>query len=99
MSGLFYSEVIAKVYADTVLLLDAYRRENEVLRMMLLERGLTRPMIRREVKKRVKYFRQWEEASALFQRVLQETQTLLHETDPVTKIVESLGKTKKRDAN
>lgn len=75
----------------------AYQRENEVLKLMLVERGLTTTKIRQAVKRHLKHLEPYEEASVLFDRVLREMQRRLEEVDPLTQLAETLPeKDKKR---
>jgi hypothetical protein len=98
-TALSISEIFGKFSADVALAMDGYRRENEALIDMLLERGLKRKQIRREVRKRVKYYRSYEGAFSIFEKVCQRMRSLVLESDPLTNVVENLSKMKKRDAN
>jgi hypothetical protein len=46
---------IGKWFGDVALLIDRYHRENEALRLMLLEKGLTRAQIHQGVKRRLDF--------------------------------------------
>lgn len=81
---------LPKFVGDAVRIVHAYRQENEVLKMMLVERGLTVAKIRLAVKRHLKHLEPHEEASAQFDRVLREMQRRLAEEDPLTQIAKTL---------
>jgi hypothetical protein len=71
---------------DLLSMLDRYRRENEALRLMLVDKGLTRAQIRRGVKRRVESLEPYEEASVLCRRVCEEMRKRIEEDDPVARL-------------
>ena len=93
------SEAFGRFVENTARAMDDYRRENEALREMLLERGLKQRQIQREVRKRVKQFRAHAGAFERFEKVCQRMQAILVSTGPLANAVENLSKTKKRDVN
>jgi DNA polymerase III delta prime subunit len=81
------------------MLLDAYHRENEALRLILLERGLTRAQIRRAVKRRVQSLEPFEEASVLLHRVCEEIQKRIQESDALQQLAKTLPRKDKKEMN
>ena len=82
-------------FADVALMLDRYRRENEALQQILLERGMTRAQIRRGVRQRVKFLQSHEEASVLFRKVCEQIETKIREDDALEQIAKNLPKVEK----
>lgn len=72
---------LGTVFGEMALLLDRYRKENDLLRAMLRERGLTKQQLRREVKKRLAYLDSFEEAFVLFSRVTRKMLDILDQDD------------------
>lgn len=93
------SEMFGKMVADLSGSLDAYRRENAVLREILLEQGLSLRAIQSKVRRRMKSYQIYEEAIVLSRKVCQEMIGLLQRLDPLEKILESAGEIEKKDAN
>lgn len=93
------SKTFGRFVGDMSRAMDGYRRENEALREILLERSLKQRQIRTEVRKRVKGTRDYEGAFEILEKVCQRMQALLLATDPLANAVENLAKTKKRDVN
>jgi hypothetical protein len=94
-----FSETFGKAFAEMTRSLDAYRRENAALRDLLLERGLKQQLIRREVRKRMKNYQIYEEATALNRKVCQGILDLLRTNDPLENVLENSAKTGKKDVN
>ena len=90
---------IAKVSGDMLSMIDRYRREVEALQQMLLEKGMTRAQLRREVKRRVTYLGSYEEASVLFRRVCQEILDRIQADDPLVQLARTLPKKHKKEMN
>lgn len=81
---------LPKFAGDASRIANSYRRENEVLRSMLVERGLTTAQIRQAVRRHLKHLEPYEEASVQFDRVVREMQRRLEETDPLTQLAKTL---------
>jgi hypothetical protein len=88
---------MAKVSGDMLSMIDRLRREVEALEQMLLEKGMTRTQVRREVKQRVKYLGSYEEASVLFRRVCQEILERIHAEDPLVQLAKKLPKKERKE--
>ena len=82
----------ARFWGDQLVIGDKYRRENEALRQMLIDKGLTRAQIRRGVQRRVQSLEPFEEASVLCRRVCEEMQKWMQEHDPLEQIAKTLSK-------
>ncbi len=81
---------IGKWFGDVALMLDRYRRENEALRLMLLEKGSTKAQIRRGVKRRVDFLEPYEEASVLLRTTCEEILKSIRESDPLEQLAKTL---------
>ena len=83
---------VAAWFGKITVSFDAYRRENEALRLMLIEKGLTQAQIRREVKRRVQRLEPFEEAHVLCRKVCEEIHKQMQEHDPLEKLAEKIPK-------
>ena len=88
---------IAKISGDMLSMIDRYRREVEALQQLLLEKGMTRAQMRREVKRRVTYLGSYEEASVLFRRVCEEILERIQADDPLVQLARKLPKKEKHE--
>jgi hypothetical protein len=78
---------------------DAYWRENEILKTMLRERGLSLRQIRGELRSRLKQQQVRETALETLVRCSQKIETILQEIDASNKLAKTLAKTQKCDMN
>jgi hypothetical protein len=72
---------LGSVFGDMALLLDRYRKENDVLRAMLREQGLKRQQIRGEVRRRLAYLDSFEEAFVPISKVCRRMLDVLDRDD------------------
>jgi len=87
----------AEFWGDILTMHDTYRRENEALRQMLIDKGLTPAQIRRGVKRRVQSLEPFEEAAVLSRRVCEEMQKRTQESDPLEQLAKTLPKKDLKD--
>src|SRR5438105_5023919 len=78
-------------------MLDRFRRENEALKLMLLDKGLTRAQILRGVKRRVASLEPYEEATLLCRRVCEEVRKRIEEDDRLVQLAKNLPKKEKNE--